>query len=64
MFFGWGFCNIVLALITFSPNYMSTWFEDLTWTEYLKKNGISYMYFIYSILAGNIQYIINFYIFT
>lgn len=28
------------------------WFEDLTWTEYFKKNGIIWMYFIYSIIAG------------
>ena len=57
VFFGWGFCNIMLALMTFNPKYISTWFEDLTWTEYLKRNGIALMYFIYSVLAGNIQYI-------
>ncbi|XP_043509474.1 uncharacterized protein LOC122528443 [Frieseomelitta varia] len=52
VFFGWGFCNIIIALMTFNPKYVSTWFEDLTWTEYLKRNGIALMYFIYSVLAG------------
>ncbi|CAD1472601.1 unnamed protein product, partial [Heterotrigona itama] len=52
IFFGWGFCNIILTLITFNPKYISMWFEDLTWKEYFKRNGLTWIYFIYSILAA------------
>lgn len=57
LFFGWVFCNALIAVTTYNPKYITTWRKDISWAEYIKTNGISFIYFMYSIIIGNIQYI-------
>lgn len=53
IFYGWCICNIVLILNTYNPKYMSTLFENISWIEYIEKNGLNIIYFAYSIIFGN-----------
>lgn len=57
LFCGWVFCNTLIAAATYNPKYITTWHKDVSWAEYVKTNGASFMYFTYSIIIGNVQYI-------
>lgn len=52
LFYGWIFCNTLIAVATYNPKYITTWCKDISWAEYIKINGASFMYFAYSIIIG------------
>lgn len=63
MFYGWGISSILFLLNTYNPKYISTLFENISWNEYFKRNGLHMVYFINFIIIGPVGtilfYIIN-----
>lgn len=53
MFYGWGISSILFLLNTYNPKYISTLFENISWNEYFKRNGLHMVYFINFIIIGN-----------
>ncbi|XP_043591069.1 transmembrane protein 223 [Bombus pyrosoma] len=52
LFYGWFFCNALIAWTTYNPKYITTWRKDISWAEYMKINGASFIYFAYSTIIG------------
>ncbi|XP_050598264.1 transmembrane protein 223 [Bombus affinis] len=52
LFYGWVFCNTLVAVATYNPKYITTWHKDVSWAEYVMTNGASFIYFVYSTIIG------------
>ncbi|XP_043784122.1 transmembrane protein 223 [Apis laboriosa] len=63
IFYGWCICNTLWLLNTYNSKYISTLFENISWTQYLERNGLNIIYFIYFGIIGPagaiLFYIIN-----
>lgn len=53
IFYGWCICNTLWLLNTYNSKYISTLFENISWNQYLKRNGLNIMYFMYFGIIGN-----------
>ncbi|CAK9801424.1 Transmembrane protein 223 [Anthophora quadrimaculata] len=52
LFFGWGFCSMIMAYYTYNSKFILTFSENLSWKEYFKINGINLIYFLYATTLG------------
>lgn len=63
LFYGWFFCNTLIAVATYNPKYITTFRNNISWLEYLRVNGTSLLYFTYCVTVGPVAsvvlYLIN-----